>query len=254
MSNNIDLDIIDQSDRLNGKSYEDFVEAYWNNLVGPHATDPVDSYSFNFAYVKLQPGLDFRTVVNGNGTVNRKNFFSGNGPINTVNVPGQIPKDTPIFVPRLDACFYASKQNGGYKDEFNQALTEPQMRFLAKNDIDTSPKVPPDSPTIEKVGSPSSNKNIVQDPNKFRMEVPSTNGSTFRLKVDNFDLSTSILVNKMEHLILPDQPGRPFDFQAVAVGYYVIFKVQQPGRYIITNLADGANNFKQFMRYTIHLV
>ena len=241
MTSTIRFSHVDPGSPIDGnKTYEDFVVAYWNWLLGPDADNYVQS-PFNFDVVFMRTSIDYRFVVDGNGTVTRQNFSSGP---NTAEI--NIRRNTPIFMAVLDTCYYS-----GYKDEFNhRPLNEEQMRRLCRRDNDNNSPTP-SPPTIEREGDPASSRiNIVPSTIDFRMEIP-VNG-TFQLFLSDADLRNSKLVQKMEHLILPD-PGQQFDFQAVAVGYYVVVKIQDTGRYVIRNTAIGTNQYTSNMVYTFSM-
>ena len=93
-------------DRMNGKTYEDFVEDYWNWLLSNNSNNPLFG-----GVLYLRACYKYRFIVLPNNEIRRNNRLCGITPHQPV--VGVVTTNTAIFCPMMDACY-----DDTYLDEF----------------------------------------------------------------------------------------------------------------------------------------
>jgi hypothetical protein len=228
------VDVLAPGDRMNGKTYKDFVEGYWNWLLSNNSNSPLSG-----SVLYMRACYEYRTVVLSNNEIRRNNRLCGIAPHQPAVGPG-ITTNTPIFCPMVDACF-----DNTYTDEFGNSFNEPLMREACNRDIDLTERLAngrfATAPSIM-TGSVGP-EDIVPQPDieRHRMEIPQS--GTFSLRVP----FGAPLRDKMED----PAPTGDGPFQAVAAGYYVVFKIKNSGQYTIRSGARGPRDYIANMRYDI---
>ena len=226
------VEILAPGDTMSGKTYEDFVKGYWNWLLGRYSNNPIHN-----GVLYMRACYEYRYVTSADNEIQRNNNLCGGRP-HQPPVP-RATTDTPIFCPMIDACFDET-----YTDESGN-FDESLMRAACNRDIDRTERSTNGRfatvPTI--TGDLGGPYDIVPQPDieNHRMEIPQS--GTFSLNVP----ANGLLRDKMED---PAPPGSG-PFQAVAVGYYIVFKITDKGEYIIRSSARGPREYIANMVYRI---
>jgi hypothetical protein len=218
--------------RPSSGNYKPFVVRYWNWLLGNQSNQHVvnDTLFCRACY-------EYRVVVSVDNELRRVNNLCG-GAGNQVTVNNGVTTGTHIFLPMIDACFNETHR----QREPDTSFTEPLMRAACNQDIDRTERVDGRFPTVPTItngsGSPEA---IVAQPHieNHRLEIPRT--GTFKLKVPD----DSLLKDKLE------DPTPVGEFKAVAVGYYIVFKIKNAGTYTIMSSASGPREYRAIMSYHI---
>jgi len=228
------VDVLAPGDDMNGKSYEDFVKGYWNWLLSRDSNNPLSG-----GVLYMRACYEYRSVVLSNNEIRRNNRLCGIAPHQPAVGPG-ITTNTPIFCPMIDACF-----DDTYTDESGRNFDESLMREACNRDIDLTERLANGRfATVPNITSgPDGPEDIVPQPDieRHRMEIPKR--GTFPLEVPN----GTPLRDKMED----PAPLGTGPFEAVAVGYYIVFKIKDRGEYTISNRARGPRNYVANMVYNI---
>jgi hypothetical protein len=140
----------------------------------------------------------------------------------------------------IDACFDET-----YTDESGRKFDQSLMRQACNRDIDLTERLANGRfATVPNIrAGPSGPEDIVPQPNigMHRMEIPQRR--TFALNVPK----NGLLRDMMED----PAPLEEGPFQAVAVGYYIVFKIKNTGQYTISSRARGPRNYIANMTYDI---
>lgn len=228
------VDVLAPGDTMNGKSYEDFVTKYWTWLLGNASNKPLSD-----GVLYMRACYKYVNSVSQDNVVRRNNIECGTRP-NREPVDSGVTTDTPIFCPMIDACFDES-----YIDDRGTNFDESLMRQACNRDIDLTERLATGRfatvPNIMR--GPSGPEDIVRQPDidGHRMEIPQK--GTFTLSVP----SDGLLREKMED----PAPTGEGPFQAVAVGYYIVFKIKGRGQYTVNSRARGPRNYIANMSYDI---
>jgi hypothetical protein len=228
------VNVLAPGDRINGKSYEDFVTDYWNWLLGTASNNPLSG-----GVLYMRACYEYEYSVSQDNEVRRNNSSCGTRP-HQGSVGSGVTTNTPIFCPMIDACFDET-----HRDERGTNFDESLMRQSCNRDIDLTERLATGRfATVPNIMSgPNGPEDIVRqtDIDRHRMEIPQRR--TFPLNVPN----AGLLRGKMED----PAPTGEGPFQAVAVGYYIVFKIRNRGQYTINSRARGPRNYIANMAYDI---
>jgi hypothetical protein len=245
-SSNIHLNVVKLGERTaSGNTYEELVISYWNWLLGPNPDLHVQRLRQD-SILFLRPHYEyFFNIDESDNTIHRQNSERSKNISNLQTAVDQgVDTKTYLFIPVINACFH-SGFGKGYKNRDGSDISPTQMRQFAISDISKTQGADhiPRSPTIKETSSDGAGQAIVDSMHQFRLEVPQTEGDTFKLSIPN----TSVLAGKMED---PTETNDS-DFDAVAAGYYIAFQITNPGRYIIESDAKGPRQFLATMNYQV---
>jgi hypothetical protein len=217
-------------------AYENFVVKYWNWLLSSHSNQPL----FNDV-LYCRPCYKYKYLVDLGNEVRRINNLCGREG-NEVTANSGVTTDTPIVWPFIDAQFNETHRQREPDRPFDESL----MRAACNFDIDRTVREPDGSfASIPTIITESGRREDIVHRSEFeghRMEIPRPGNGTFQLTVDR----NSPLRDKLE-----DPSLDPGTYNATVAGFFLAFKIKEPGTFTLTSSASGPREYKAIMTYHI---